>query len=333
MNAIDTGSASSINTTHPAQQTTPSPPSADLDGNGLLDPYEQQQAATQFAPVLYFAPDEQHFPADPMTFIEQSSLREERDFWGDKELHGQGDVPVDVLTDPDVVPSNNADADGQVFLDHDDSQRAGDIGDAPMLYEYDAQTNTITYHVFYAYNDGPPGLGDVQNHEGDWERITIQLDDQFRPTEVRYSAHSGLDVSRAWPGADNPSGQPLAPLENGKPVVFVGQGSHANFPETGNWETQADGIYDLAAYDSEDSVRLDLATLEARDVTQEPWYGTQVLWGERGSAAEVGIGDTSGPRGPSSDKGPLTDADAREPVTETHPPWWLPQPTGPIIVP
>ena len=95
--------------------------------------------------------------------------------------------------------------------------------------------------MFYAYNDGPPALGDVQNHEGDWERITIQLDDQPVPsTEVRYSAHSGLDISCAWPGADNSSGQPVAALENGKPVVFVGQGSHANFPETGNWETQAE---------------------------------------------------------------------------------------------
>lgn len=323
----------------PASNTQPS---ADLDGNGYLDPYEQQQAAITLAPVLYFAPGEENFPTDPLTFIEQSSLREERDFRGDKELYEEGDVPPAALTDTDVVPANNEDANGQVFLDHSDDHRGGDIEDAPMLYQYDAATNTITYHVFYAYNDGPPGLGDVQNHEGDWERITIQLDDGFRPTEVRYSAHSGIDVSRAWPGAANPDGQPVAPLENGKPVVFVGQGSHANFPETGQWETQADGIYDLAAYDADDSVRLDLAKLEARDVTAEPWYGTHVMWGERGSAAEFGIGDTSGPTGPLPDgddadaipdKGPITDASPREPVTQTHPPWWLPQPIGPILPP
>jgi hypothetical protein len=318
-------------------QSTTLPPSADLDGNGLLDPYEQQQAAIAFAPVLYFAPDEENFPADPMTFIEQSSLREEVDFWGDNELHGEGDVPPEELTE---IGPDNADADSQVFLDHSDDARAGDIADAPMLYQYDPQTNTITYHVFYAYNDGPPGLGDVQNHEGDWERITIQLDGQFRPTEVRYSAHGGLDVSRAWPGADNPSGQPLAPLENGKPVVYVGQGSHANFPQTGEWETQADGIYDLAAYDPERSVRLDLGTLEARDVTAEPWYGTHVMWGERGSMQEFGVGETSGPTAPVPDgddadlipdKGPIVEADPREPVTQTHAPWWLPQPTGPMM--
>lgn len=319
-------------------QAAPPPPSVDLDGDGVLDPYEQRQAAIALAPVLYFAPGEQYFPVDPTTFIEQSSLRRERDGWFDEELHEQGEVPADELRE---IGAENADADSQVFLDHDDGRRAGDIDDAPLLYEYDPQTNTITYFVFYAYNDGPPGLGDVQNHEGDWERITIQLDDQFRPVEVRYSAHSGLDTSRAWPGADNPSGQPTAPLEDGGPVVYVGQGSHANFPQTGQWETQVDGVYDVAAYDPEGSVRLDLGTREARDVTAEPWYGSHVMWGERGSAQEFGIGETSGPTGPLPDgddvdlvpdKGPIVDADAdpRMPVTETHAPWWLPRP---IVLP
>lgn len=341
MPPIEPSYATPVSTTaDPATGTAP--PSADLDGNGILDPHEQQQAALQFAPVLYFAPGEENFPADPLTYIAQSSLRKERDGWWDKELRGQGDVSPETLTDTDVVPTDNRTTDGQVFLDHDDGQRAGDIGDAPLLYQYDPVTNTITYHVFYAYNDGPPGLADAQNHEGDWERITIQLDDQYRPVEVRYSAHSGMDVSRAWPGADNPDGQPTAPLEDGKPVVYVGQGSHANFPQTGHWATQADGFYDVAAYDPERSVRLDLGTLEARDVTAEPWYGTYVMWGERGSLAEVGVFDTSGPTGPLPDgddadaipdKGPIVDADPREPVTETPPPWWLPQPTGPIIFP
>jgi hypothetical protein len=40
-----------------------------------------------------------------------------------------------------------------------------------------------------------------------------------------------------------------------------------------------------------------------------------VLWGERGSASEVGVGETTGPTGPSSDKGPITEADAsRQPL-------------------
>jgi hypothetical protein len=232
----------------PVDQATPStgPASADLNGDGVLDPFEQQQAAVSLAPVLYFAPGEENFLQDPMTYIEESSLRQELDWRPDREVHDEGDVPPEELAD---IDDGNPDADSQLFLDHSDDHRAGDNDNSALLYEYDADTNTITYHLFYSYNDGPPGLGDVQNHEGDWERVTIQLDDQFRPSEVRYSAHSGLDVSRAWPGAENSSGQPVATLENGKPVVYVAQGSHANLPETGAWSTQVDGIHDIAAYD------------------------------------------------------------------------------------
>jgi hypothetical protein len=48
-------------------------------------------------------------------------------------------------------------------------------------------------------------------------------------------------------------------------------------------------------------------------VAAAPWFGSHVLWGERGSAQEFGIGDTSGPTGPSWDKGPITDADPQQP--------------------
>ena len=269
-----------------------------------LTPAQQQALAEQYAPILYFHPDEEHFLQDPNTFIEQSTLRQERDFRGDRELHGLGDVPAGEL--PDIGPEN-ADADGQVFLDHREEDlgkgiREGDLGNSRNLYLHDADTNTLTYFFFYSYNDGPPGvLGDRQNHEGDWERITIQLDDDFRPVEVRYGAHNGLDVSRPWS---------QAPTEDGRPVVYVGQGSHASLPEPGEWSTNFPGVNDVA---SADGLRFDLATRPAVDVTGEDYYGSHVLWGERGSAAEFGIGDTSGPTGPSPEKGPILDAEPRQP--------------------
>ncbi len=310
-------------------------PSADLDGDGVLSPVEQRQAAITFAPVLYFAPGEQNFLQDPNVFIEESSLRRERDpgeDWSwtdpgvvageDEQVHGTGEVPPEELAG---IGPENADADDQLFLDHDNEElgddiRTGNPDGAVMHYEYDPETNTITYHLFYAYNDGSPdGIGDAQNHEGDWERITVQLDDQFRPSEVRYSAHSGLDVSRAWPGADNPNGQPTARLEGTQPVVYVAQGSHANYPETGLWATEVDGVDDVAAL-GEGSRRVDLATLEVRDVTTEAWYGSHVLWGERGTLQEAGEGLTSGPTGPSPEKGAITEATPRQPLEAPTPP-------------
>lgn len=299
MYAIDGGYGSAVNTPLPLS-TAATPPAT-------LTPAQEQALAERYAPILYFHPDEQNFLQDPNTFIEQSTLRQERDFRGDKELHGLGDVPAGELAG---IGEDNVDADGQIFLDHrnedlGDGIRAGDLDNSVNLYQYDAATNTITYHLFYSYNDGPPGLGDVQNHEGDWERITVQLDDNYQPVEVRYSAHSGIDVSRSW--AD-------APKEDGRPVAYVGQGSHANFPEPGTWSTQVSGINDVAAAGG---VRFDLAGQPAVDVTAQDWYGGYVLWGERGSGQEFGVSDTSGPTGPSESKGPITEATPREPMQPT----------------
>ena len=275
-----------------------------------LTPMQQQELAQRYAPILYFHPGERNFLQDPNTYLEQSSLRQERDFWADKELHGLGEVPPEQLAE---IDAGNEDADGQLFLDHQNEQlgdgiRAGDLGNSQNLYQYDPETNTLTYHLFYAYNDGPPGVGDVQNHEGDWEKITVQLDANMQPTEVRYSAHNGMDVARAW--AD-------APKEDGRPVSYVGQGSHANYPEPGTWATNAQvgGVALVNDVAASGGLRFDLAGQPATDVTQEAWYGGHVLWGERGSAQEAGIGDTTGPTGPSADKGPIIQADAsRQPL-------------------
>jgi hypothetical protein len=279
-------------------------PAADpLAAPWCLTPAGQQALAERYAPILYFHPDEGHFLQGPDTFIKQSTLRQERDFRGDKELTGLGEVEASEL--PGIGPEN-ADADGQVFLDHREEDlgegvRAGDLGNSRNLYLYDPATNTLTYYFFYAYNDGPPGLGDVQNHEGDWERITLQLDADCQPVEVRYGAHNGLNISRPWSEA---------PLEDGRPVVYVGQGSHASYPEPGDWSSNFPDVNDQA---SADGLRFDLAGQPAANAAAAPWFGSHVLWGERGSAQEFGIGDTSGPTGPSWDKGPITDAGPRQP--------------------
>lgn len=289
--------------------TTATPP-ADLT------PSQQQAVAERYAPILYFHPDEQNFLQDPTTYIADSSLRQERDGWFDKELHGEGDVPAGELAD--IGPENDH-ADGQIFLDHSDDERAGNLENSSNLYQYDPDTNSVTYFFFYSYNDGPPGLGDVQNHEGDWERITVQLDGNYQPTEVRYSAHEGMDTARSW--AD-------APSEDGRPVVYVGQGSHASYPDTGEWTTNFPGANDQA---SSSGIRFDTAGQPAVDVTGEAWYGSHVLWGERGSLAEFGQGATTGPTGPSPEKGPIGQIGADQanrgpidngPLPTGSPDWW-----------
>lgn len=304
----------------PGYRPVTAPTAATAAPPAELSPAQQQALAVRYAPVLYFHPDEKNFLQDPNTFLEQSSLREERDFRGDKELYPEGAVLPESLAN---IGPENATADGQKFLDHSDSDtaRAGDLPNSRNLYQFDTdgETSSITYFLFYSYNDGPPGgVGEAQNHEGDWERVTVQLDANLQPTEVRYSAHEGSNTTRAWSDVHT---------EDGRPVVYVGKGSHASYAEPGTWDTDLPGVHDFS---SDDGVRFDLGGQPAVDVTTQSWYGSHVLWGERGTSSEIpsGVpwlgsasGITSGPTGPSREKGPVGEGTDRQPISaEESPP-------------
>lgn len=310
-------------------QTGATTPTTPVAAPAELTPPQQQALAERYAPILYFHPDERNFLQDPNTFLAQSSLREERDFRGDEEVHGVGDVPPEELSG---IGEENKTDDSALFLDHSDETlgegiREGDLANSLNLYSYgfNPQANggkgahEITYYLFYAYNDGPPeGIGEVQNHEGDWERVTIQLDpDTNLPLEMRYSAHEGDNTLRTGSGI---------PMEDGRPVVFVGKGSHASYPEPGQWHTEGPGVHD---YTSDDGIRFDLSTRPATDVTTQPWYGGYVQWGERGSSSEIpdGLpwvgalnGVTSGPMGPSPGKQAVGEATERQPLSDLESP-------------
>lgn len=96
-------------------------------------------------------------------------------------------------------------------------------------YEVYAGTIVLQYWLFYEHNFWSlPALpfGAVwQAHEGDWEVVTIVLDDKQTPVEAAYSQHCTgerrqWDDVRKAPGTDHP-------------VVFVARGSHANLFDPG----------------------------------------------------------------------------------------------------
>ncbi|GLY00422.1 MULTISPECIES: hypothetical protein [Actinoplanes] len=87
------------------------------------------------------------------------------------------------------------------------------------------------YWFFYSFNNWRSAFGGVNEHEADWEQVTIYLDgtgvtgpDGVPPARwVVYSAHdeTGDDLRRRW---DDPD----LTLDGGRhPVVFVGAGSHS----------------------------------------------------------------------------------------------------------
>lgn len=89
----------------------------------------------------------------------------------------------------------------------------------------------LQYWYFYAFNNWRSGFGGVNEHEADWEQVTIYLDgtgevdDDGLPFArwVVFSAHdeTGDDLRRRW---DDPD---LELVAGRHPVVFAGAGSHS----------------------------------------------------------------------------------------------------------
>jgi hypothetical protein len=84
----------------------------------------------------------------------------------------------------------------------------------------------LQYWYFYFFNDWRSRANGVNDHEGDWEQVTIFLAEQATgppvPAWVAFSAHDevGDDLRRRW---DDPD----LTLVDDHPVVFAGLGSHS----------------------------------------------------------------------------------------------------------
>ena len=87
------------------------------------------------------------------------------------------------------------------------------------------------YWFFYSFNNWRSGFSGVNEHESDWEQVTIFLDGTGlvdadglpEPRWVVFSAHdeTGDDLRRRW---DDPD---LSLVDGRHPVVFAGAGSHS----------------------------------------------------------------------------------------------------------
>jgi hypothetical protein len=98
-------------------------------------------------------------------------------------------------------------------------------GAAPVMYGAAFRTKSridLQYWFWYPYDDYSPTVpaGEIwQVHEGDWESVAVVLDLRSKPVFAAYSQHA-KGKRREWA---------KVPKQGGRPVVYVGLGSHANF--------------------------------------------------------------------------------------------------------
>ena len=93
------------------------------------------------------------------------------------------------------------------------------------------------YWFFFAYNPWRSGFHGVNDHESDWEMISVYLyedDGRLVPEWVAYASHDyhGADLRRRW---DDPVD---LELHDGHPVVYAGAGSHASYYRAGEYQAE-----------------------------------------------------------------------------------------------
>jgi hypothetical protein len=163
----------------------------------------------------------------------------------------------------------------------------------------------LQYWFWYPYDDYtatvPPGeLWQV--HEGDWEAVSIVLDDAGAPLVAAYSQHA-KGKRRVWSSV---------PKAGSRPLVYVGLGSHANF--FGSGEQPLDPrtvdpalIAILKAYgvavpaDHTGKGRVIRPRLVRVTATSPSWMEFAGAWGETGylhAPDKEPIPAGAGPRGP-----------------------------------
>jgi hypothetical protein len=93
------------------------------------------------------------------------------------------------------------------------------------------------YWFFFAYNPWRSGFHGVNDHESDWEMISVYLyedDQELVPAWVAYASHDfhGADLRRRWDDRVD------LELVDGHPVVYAGAGSHAAYFRPGEYQAE-----------------------------------------------------------------------------------------------
>jgi hypothetical protein len=97
----------------------------------------------------------------------------------------------------------------------------------------------LQYWYFYRYDDWRTSFEGLNDHEADWESITVYLYEaggRLRPRWVVFSCHEavGGDLRRRWDDAED-----LERVGN-HPVAYVGAGSHAHYFRRGEYLIEAE---------------------------------------------------------------------------------------------
>jgi len=226
---------------------------------------QDRALALTFAPVLHFHHDEEYPPISVDTFLSGSTEAGARPV-----TSPTGDpLPLSLRTLPTVCPDGEHDACGKIScpacVDRRKENQPEGFTPQGVFYTRVARREgqpgvfkgwnpwgeklrtLIQYWIFYGYDrwETETVVGRlVQEHQGDWEAVSVGLDDRDAPLFVALSAHCGGQVVpwskiTAAPGEVVDGKLTVTPARTAPdadvahPVVAVARGSHANYAVSG----------------------------------------------------------------------------------------------------
>ena len=150
-----------------------------------------------------------------------------------------------------------------------------------MYYDYRPNKH-VTFWFFFPYND-TEGWVSAFNHQGDWERVSIKLNSSNRATRMHYFRHGaecGLDLPWAAVSTDP---------QNGRPEVFIANGTHGSYASPGSHEVPCIDLPGPRDFPEDQAQRgpTRWETWKAlADVKKQPWYGFGGAWGDIGESVQ-----------------------------------------------
>jgi len=240
--------------------------------------------ASEFAPVLHFTRGEKFYPTS-VDYIISSSVLKLRSSNGSSTVIDPAPTPHNLGThpSPDLFLDNKLGTLDAVSADY--ASKAKSIGYCAYVHIVKNDSLTvIQYWLFYSYNNGP-----LNDHQGDVEVITVFLDVSERPQRVLLSQHSS-GQNALWSDAEK---------MDTHPVVYVAQGSHANYfrPYQGKIGIENDIVGSDGLTIMPNDLKLIILRERGNRPPEQSWLDYAGRWGYWGTDQEVALG-MAGPLGP-----------------------------------
>jgi hypothetical protein len=209
------------------------PLAPDVPRQSALSQTEARELAQRYAPIIRPDSRELFYPISTDAYVSQTQLKEEEGRFS-KVL----DAAPSVARLPNVRGACLLIRGCGYFLDvrgvEPDPPRSTErryaelmshltrTGTKPTVYYHvthydDTDEYALQYWFLYLFNYR------LNEHESDWEQVTVRLDDKKRPVDVFFSAHGGGHVS-PWGAVER---------DGDHPIAYPGLGSHANYFHAG----------------------------------------------------------------------------------------------------